>query len=379
MKKQILFFIAFLTLISCTKVDVNSSFNNFSDHADPVIVGNVIAARFLELPHTQYGNPLRIEEPRTHITYPDVCTWLGGLWFSKATQNETLYNQLEARFKPLLAEESYLQPQPNHVDNNVFGTLPLEFYLQKGNDEYKKLGMMYADTQWELPNEHTSKEANWDEDGYSWQTRIWIDDMFMITAIQAQAYRASNDLKYIDRAAKEMVLYLDSIQLDNGLFYHAPEAPFCWGRGNGWMAVGMAELLRILPKENEYHPVIMEAYLKMMDTLKKHQNQNGMWLQIIDDPSMWEETSGSAMFTYAMIVGVKKGWLDKKEYGTAARKAWLSLVTFIEDNGDVRNVCEGTNIGFTTDYYRNRLPLTGDLHGLAPILWCAFALTTDTL
>ena len=73
-----------------------------------------------------------------------------------------------------------------------------------------------------------------------------MDDMFMITAVQAQAYRVTQDMKYNTRAAREMVVYLDSLQLDNGLFYHAPSAPYCWGRANGWMAVGMAELLRIL-------------------------------------------------------------------------------------------------------------------------------------
>jgi rhamnogalacturonyl hydrolase YesR len=45
-----------------------------------------------------------------------------------------------------------------------------------------------------------------------------------------------------------MVLYLDEIQRPNGLFYHTPEVPFFWGRGNGWMAVGMTDLLKVLLK-----------------------------------------------------------------------------------------------------------------------------------
>jgi rhamnogalacturonyl hydrolase YesR len=145
------------------------------------------------------------------------------------------------------------------------------------------------------------------------------------------------------------------------------------------MAVGMAELLRILPKENPDYPVIMEAYLKMMHTLKNYQDDKGMWLQLVDDSTMWEETSGTAMFTYAMIVGVKKGWLDKVEFGTVARKAWLALTGYINEKGDIENVCEGTNIGSSNEYYRNRLPLTGDLHGQAPVLWCAYALVTKEL
>jgi len=52
--------------------------------------------------------------------------------------------------------------------------------------------------------------------------------------LQIQAYRATNELKYADRASVQMVAYLDSLQQDNGLFYHAPDAPFFWARGNGW-------------------------------------------------------------------------------------------------------------------------------------------------
>lgn len=358
---------------------VNSVLTDFPPEADPVAVGNKISNRFLEQWHSQYGSPLRVNEPRTQVTYPDVCTWLGGLWFAQATHNIRLQERLEARFQPLFTTEAYLQPKANHVDNNVFGTIPLELYLQTKDEKYQEMGMKYADTQWNAPasQELTEEEKTWADKGYSWQTRLWMDDMFMITAIQAQAYRVTKEEKYINRAAREMVVYLDSLQLANGLFYHAPSAPFCWGRANGWMAVGMAELLRILPANNPDSPVVMTAYQKMMKTLKDTQSKKGMWRQLVDDPELWEETSGSAMFTYAMIVGVKKGWLDTKEYGQAARKAWIALCGYIDEAGDVKAVCEGTMIENNRDHYVNRLPLTGDLHGQAPMLWCAYALATD--
>jgi unsaturated rhamnogalacturonyl hydrolase len=352
---------------------------DFPAEADPVMVGNKISDRFLEQWHSQYGSPLRVNEPRTQITYPDVCTWLGGLWFAQSTHNIGLKERLEARFQPLFTTEAYLQPQANHVDNNVFGTIPLELYLQTKEEKYLEMGMKYADTQWNAPagQELTEDEKAWADKGYSWQTRLWMDDMFMITAIQAQAYRVTKDEKYINRAATEMVVYLDSLQLKNGLFYHAPSAHYCWGRANGWMAVGMAELLRVLPENNQERPAIMAAYLKMMKTLKETQNEKGMWRQLVDDPELWEETSGSAMFTYAMIVGVKKGWLDAKEYGEVARKGWIALCGYINEAGDVEAVCEGTMIENSRDHYVNRLALTGDLHGQAPVLWCAYALVTD--
>jgi rhamnogalacturonyl hydrolase YesR len=80
------------------------------------------------------------------------------------------------------------------------------------------------------------------------------------------------------------------------------------------------------------------------------------------------------MFTFAMITGVKKGWLDSVDYAQAARKGWLGLVKCIDANAAVREVCEGTNKKNDLQYYLDRARNVGDLHGQAPVLWCATAL-----
>jgi unsaturated rhamnogalacturonyl hydrolase len=169
-------------------------------------------------------------------------------------------------------------------------------------------------------------------------------------------------------------LYLDTIQLENGLFYHSPEAHYSWGRGNGWMAVGMAELLRILPKDNPDRDRIMMGYKKMMESLLKYQAEDGMWRQIIDDPESWKETSCTAMFTYAMITGVKNKWLNKKIYYSAAKKGWIKLIDYLNDDNELTEVCAGTNIKNSREHYMNRPRIVGDLHGQAPLIWCAAAL-----
>ena len=352
------------------------AWNDFPADARPQEVGTRIVNRFLQTPHTRFGNP-RAEKAPTYITYPDACAWLGALWFAEATHNTPMTDALVARFEPLFSTEKHLLPRMNHVDHNVVGAVPLEIYLQgKGGDAYRELGMRYADSQWEVPDDAKPEQKAFAAQGHSWQTRIWIDDMFMITTIQSQAYRVTGDRKYIDRAAAEMVLYLREIQRPNGLFYHSPEAPFFWARGNGWMAAGMAELLSVLPEENPNHAVILKAFRKMMRTLKKYQGPEGLWHQLLDAPDAWNETSGTAMFTYAMIVGVKRGWLKAGEYGPVARKGWLGLVASIDENDEVRDVCEGTNIKNDRNHYMNRQRITGDLHAHAPLLWCAAELCT---
>lgn len=111
-----------------------------------------------------------------------------------------------------------------------------------------------------------------------------------------------------------------------------------------------------------------------------------MWKQVIDNTSAqnWAETSSTAMFTFAMVTGVKNGWLPAETYGPAARKAWLALVGYLDTNANVREVCAGTGEAATsgggtsaasqTTYYLNRPRIVGDYHGQAPVLWTASAL-----
>lgn len=339
----------------------------------PQEVGQRLAARFLSQPHSQYG---RVGKVPKQITYPDVCAWYGALCFAKETRDAALAARLAQRFEPLFGADARLLPAPNHVDNSVFGAVPLELYQQTREPRYLALGKGYADAQWAPAQgqDDTPEARDFTAKGLTWQTRFWIDDMFMVTMVQAQAYRATGDRAYIDRAAREMVVYLDQLQRPNGLFFHAPDVPFFWGRGNGWMAAGTAELLRSLPADNPDRPRILAGYRKMMAALLKYQRPDGMWRQLIDDEGAWPETSGTGMFAFAMITGVRNGWLDAETYGPAARQAWLALVTYLDEHGDVRDVCEGTNKKADRQYYLDRKRITGDLHGQAPVIWCATAL-----
>lgn len=366
MKMKIIGLIFCTLLVQLTAI-AGSGLNKFPDGFRPEQVGDKLSKRFLESKHMLHDGKW--------IHYAEVCTWYGALKYAEAVGDKELIKQLQDRFEPLFTTEKQLQPIMNHVDLNMFGCLPLQFYQITGDKRYFDLGMPYADTQWQLPADATDSEKEWADKGYSWQTRLWIDDMFMITIIQSQAYKATGNREYIDRAAREMVFYLDELQKDNGLFYHAPDTPFYWGRGNGWMAAGMTELLRYLPADNPDRPRILEGYKLMMENLKNYQDKNGMWHQLVDAPDCWPETSGSAMFTYAMITGVRMGWLDKKEYASVARNAWMALVPYINEDGDVTEVCIGTNKKDDRQYYYDRPRIVGDYHGQAPVLWCVFALT----
>jgi unsaturated rhamnogalacturonyl hydrolase len=349
--------------------------------ASPDEVGRKVAERFAASGHGNFGRPART------LIYPENCAWYGALEFAQADHAADLTATLTRRFEPLFGPDAHLIPKPIHVDLSMFGSVPLELYIETKDPRYLKMGQPMADAQWETPLDsaaltkvpgaapiEASVTAEALKLGLSPQTRFWVDDMWMVTILQVQAYRATGDAKYIDRGAKEMAAYLDKLQEPNGLFHHAPDVPFFWGRGDGWFAAGMTEMLRSLPADHPLRPRIMQGYLKMMAALLKYQDANGMWHQLIDHPEAWPESSCTGMFTFAFITGVKNGWLDEATYGPAARKGWLGLVSYINPDGAVRDVCEGTNKRNDLQYYLTRGKRVGDLHGQAPILWCATAL-----
>ena len=334
-------------------------FGDWPEGTSPREIGKRLAENFVKR-NFEYQSG-----KREFVIYPEACAWYGALKVAGEIGDHDLEKALVAKFDPFLSPDGakHISPQA-HVDYHVFGIVPLELYLQTKDKKYLSIGQGFADRQWEKTT----------PDGITAEARYWIDDMYMITALEVQAFRATHDRKYLDRAAKTMAAYLDKLQQPNGLFFHAPDAQFYWSRGNGWEAAGMAELLLSMPKDHPLRPRILDGYHKMMASLLKYQGDDGLWRQLIDHPESWPETSGTGMFTFAMITGVRNGWLPTKTYGPAARKAWLVLVKHIDENANVTDVCEGTNKGFSVQYYLDRKRLTGDLHGQAAALWSAMAL-----
>ncbi len=305
------------------------------------------------------------------VIYPEICAWYGALNVAKLSGDDDLRERLIRRFDRFLTPEGAAHiSQSDHVDFRVFGVVPLEIHIQTKDTKCLEIGQGLADAQWATPT----------ADGITHEARYWVDDMFMIPALQVQAFRATGDSKYLDRAALAMAAYLDKLQQPNGLFFHAADSPFYWSRGNGWYAAGMAKLLGELPADHPKRARILAGYQAMMSSLLKYQSEGGLWRQLLDEPESWLETSGTGMFTYAMVTGVKRGWLDEKTYGPAAHKAWLALIAELDGDNNLKNVCVGTNKAFQEvgadldkqlEFYLARPRMTGDLHGQAPILWTA--------
>lgn len=295
------------------------------------------------------------------LHYAEACTAVGALRYADRLGDKELINKIVSRYESLLGAEegNKLITRQSHVDHNVMGIVPLQIYLVTGDERYKTFGLTFADRQWD----------NTIEGGLTSQTRWWIDDMYMVGMLQMQAYRATKDVKYADRAALQIAAYLRKLQQPNGLFYHGPDFHYHWGRGNGWVAASMAELLKSMPADQKLRPEIMASYKKMMVSLLKYQADNGMWLQLIDYEYSWPESSCTAMFAYAMTVGVDEGWLDKNDYSAAVEKAWKAVCGHLDRNGEIREICVGTGQKDDIEFYLKRPRTLGDFHGQAPFLW----------
>lgn len=314
-------------------------------------VGRRLTDNLLQREHMFY--------PERGLHYAEAVTALGALWWAEAVDDRRRLGQLVRRYSVLLEDKNPLVNREPHVDQAVVGAVPLEIYRLMGETAYRRQGLSFADEQWDELR----------DDGLPVQTRWWIDDMYMVGILQMQAYRATGEEAYRDRAARFVKAYLQKLQQDNGLFLHGPEAPIFWGRGNGWVAAALAEVLQDLPPEHEYYSPLQESYQRMMSTLLPLQSENGMWRQILDNPYAWTESSGSAMFAYAMAVGVRKGWLAADIYGPAVDSAWQALVAHLDPEGNLRDVGVGTGQRDDPHYYLDRDRVKGDFHGQAPMLW----------
>ena len=350
---------------SSSGTDRIPAFSDWPPEARPEVVGKRVAENFL-------ARPLDFETGGTKtISNSEAMTWYGALRVAQLTRDRALQRRLIARFEPLKRPGHPNVSLAHHLDASIFGAVPLEIFMQTGDSAYLRLGLGFADRQW----------ANPTPEGHTTQARWWIDDMYMISLIQLQAYRATRDTTYLNRNARLMAAYLDSLQRRNGLFFHGPGAPFYWGRANGWIAAAMTEMLADLPTTHPQYPRIMAGYQRMMNTALQLQSPSGLWRQLLDQRELWLETSSTGMLTFAMASGVRNGWLDRNFYSPAVRRAWLALVQEIDDEGNIANVSVGTNPAPRDSspdaqyrYYVARARRTGDYHGQGPLTWIAMTL-----
>lgn len=110
----------------------------------------------------------------------------------------------------------------------------------------------------------------------------------------------------------------------------------------------------------------------------------GMWYQVLDQPGRegnYLESTASAMFVYAMLKGVRLGYLPA-ELGGEARRLYEKFVgCFVKENPDgtisLTGCCSVAGLGGrqmrsgTFEYYISEPVIENDCKGVGPFIWAS--------
>ncbi len=190
------------------------------------------------------------------------------------------------------------------------------------------------------------------------------DAVFMGCPVLAVAGRLTGDAKYFDMSLRHMRFMLKLNLRKDGLHQHSPLHETAWGRGNGFPALGLALALENIPPAHPGREEMLKAFQDHLTALIKHQDPTGAWHQVIDHPESYRELTSTCMITYAMVRGVRRGWLDAKQFAPAIEKGWEAVKVRVADSGELVDVCTGTGkMKSLRDYYDRTAILGKDARG----------------
>lgn len=204
---------------------------------------------------------------------------------------------------------------------------------------------------------------------------LWLDDMFMGLPTIAYLGAVTGERKHFDDAAKQVVQF--SRRMFNpalGIYMHGyvegqrdhPEMH--WGRANGWAVMSMVEILEVLPKNHKLYNAVLAQLRAHIKGLASYQTRDGFWHQLIDRPDTYQETSATAIYTYAIARAVNRGYVDAQMYGPMVNLAWNAVASKVTANGQIEGICVGTGMAFDPAFYSYRPTSVKAAHGYGPTL-----------
>ena len=170
----------------------------------------------------------------------------------------------------------------------------------------------------------------------------WIDAIQMAMPVFAQACMLTGNKKYIDYAMKSYRWTRDKcggglLNLKNGFWWRDADfvPPFTesdgndcyWSRGNGWVYVALARVMKIIGKSNQYYKELEKDFILMSKAIASVQRDDGFWNVSLVSPATYggKETTGTSLFLSGMSWGIRTGILDETEYMPIVNKAWKGL------------------------------------------------------
>jgi unsaturated rhamnogalacturonyl hydrolase len=227
--------------------------------------------------------------------------------------------------------------------------------------------------------------------------QMWLDGLYMGEPFYAEyASRFNEPGDFTDIVNQFHLAATHTFDPATGLFRHAwdsskempwadkvtGQSPHAWGRAMGWFAMAYVDALDYIPETKPGRIEMIKTFNTLIEGIVKIQDQTtGGWYQVLDRSGAqgnYIETSCTSMFTYAILKGVRKGYLDKK-YLVNAQLAYQGLIkNFITENGDgtinLTRVCSVAGLGGNPyrdgsyEYYINEQIRDNDPKGVAPFI-----------
>jgi unsaturated rhamnogalacturonyl hydrolase len=310
---------------------------------DPLDIARLLAARY---PGT------------VGMSYIPGVAWTHTLALAELTGDDRWRDQVLDQVRPWLSGEQALVGDPVRFASVAGAMVFAELAKRPGED--REAASVLADLGAAVSATETAPGVPEHGSG-------WTDDMFLGTIVASRRAHPGGLLA----AARLIANYADRLQQPNGLFHHAADAPVAWGRGNGFAALGLAEILTALPAADPARSALLEIYRRQMLAMREHQAPDGMWTQVVDVPGSYREASVTALTLTAMARGIRHGWLDES-YRLVVARAWRALLAHVRLDGTLVDVCISTGAGPTRRYYLDRTAVNGaDDRGGALILGAA--------
>ncbi|KAK2629266.1 hypothetical protein QTJ16_000086 [Diplocarpon rosae] len=230
--------------------------------------------------------------------------------------------------------------------------------------------------------------------------QMWLDGLYMIAPFYAHYsayYDQSNTTAFDDIVKQFELTHINCVNNNpgqTGILKHGYDesrtaswaddatgaSPESWNRALGWYVMAIVDVLEYLPASHPGVAKLLAILEENIAGIKKNVDPDSkLWWLVMTQPGKeknYIESSAGAMFVYAILKGIRLGYLDSTAYLETATTAYHSLVekfVFLNQTDGGLN-WEGTvSVGSLKDkgdydYYVS-VPLeTDDLKGYGPFI-----------
>ena len=208
----------------------------------------------------------------------------------------------------------------------------------------------------------------------------------MLQAYMLRLCRAavlSNDRKYAEEAVNQYRLFKKELRNPvSGCFHQGKgwlendeTSPSPWSRGQGWIVHGLVHCLPLLQSWPDLHEELRANLEELLTDLLKLQTASGFWNQLIDRPTeSLPDSSGTALITESLILGLKNEYFTGGKYELAAAKAWNVLIEQVDADGYVDQACKGPGTIWKVEPWLNKRAPNGEPHGIFSMLFVCSAI-----